>query len=79
MLITNKKLTNKKSNKMISIPQRNVHDKPFKGSPRAVPSVDRAHIHSPGLPRRTRHYESFNMVSKTINIKREFVKIVDIL
>lgn len=72
-------ITNKKSHNMVSIPQKNVNDKPFNGSPWAVPSVDRAHIHNPGLPRRTRTNESFDMMSKTIYIKRKVIKIVNVL
>lgn len=72
-------MTNNKAQKMFSIPEKKVNDKPFSCSPWAVPSVDRPHIHSPGLPGRTRHYESFNMMSKTVYIKGKLFKIIDVL
>lgn len=72
-------MTDKEAYNVFRIEKQKVEGKPFPSNLWAIPSVDRAHIHSPRLPRRAGHDEPLHMMAKTIDIKRKLVKIINVL
>ena len=64
---------------MLGVPQDEIDRKPLASLSWVFPSVNRTDIHDPRLPRLTRHHESFDVMSKTVDIERKLVEIVDIL